>query len=304
VKEETTVLDYLEEAKGKPPPILTVERSAQSTYPFHLLVRHTTHRLGLKPQFIQHERQKNFEDQIRGAIEEHSLFNHYAGHYGAKSLFVLEGFPPTFATSLNPPEGTYVVAETTGGWLKAEPFTQSKKRDILKILLQLLKLDLSLRGLLKLDWSGLRAYEEFEPILRKARLMQWDEERIGEELKGSERGNLLAQLKRADHRPIAETIDRAGTTWTHNRLLQATADLIHYRSLRAMGFDEARSAKEVGADSWSKRARDLEEAAKMYTAEDLQLMAERIVRMDRLVTTSKGLGLQLLILNAPVRVRR
>jgi len=312
---EKTVLNYIEHMSGKVPQVITVERTTDSKYQFDLLVRAVRKRLRAKPTYIALEKQRGFMDRIKALLEEHNLFQ---SSEHPDQLYALEGFAGNWVSKLSPPPRTYVVAEVDGGELKAESFGRAygKRRDILKVLSMLLEtdrelsrgkyspqtVDLSLRELVKLDWSNLSRFEEFEPYLRKAQIMGWSEERLGEELGSSDRGNLLTLIKRSDFKPVYDMLEKRGHLSIYSQLVQGLGELIHYRSLRLMGFDEIRTWKEMDLRDW--RGQDLEEASKMLTSEDLRLMAERIVGMDGLVQRLGTLGLQLLILNAPIRVKK
>lgn len=293
--EQTTVLEYIERMTGKPEQILTVERTSKSKYLFYLLIRAVGKRLRPSPRFFLYEKQKGYAEGVKGLIEEHSLF-------GNEHFYVLEGFSQAFVDGLNPPPGTYIVAETDGGTLKVENYNLKKRRDILKVLLLLMNMDLSLRELIKLDWSFAREYEEYEPILTKAKLMRWDVDRIAEELKEFEQGNILTLIKRSDFKPVFDMMRRNGATWMHNRIIQHLGELIHYRSLRLMGFEEERAAKEI--DVGYRRRAELEDAMKMLTGDDIKKMVERVVNLDYLLMGQKELGLQLLLLNAPIRIKK
>lgn len=306
----------------RPANILTVERTTKSKYVFSLLVRAVTKKTNIRPRYFQWEKQKGFEDGVKGLIEEHSLF-------GTDHLYVLEGFSLSFVEKLAPPPGTYIVAETTGGDLKVEPYTSRKKRDILRVLLTLMgpweceaptaetdefdgtkdqhrikweSRKVQLSKLLKLDWTSIRDYEEFEAILNKAKLMNWREKQIGDELMSYDYGNLLTLIKRSDFKKVFDMMRRNGANWLYNRLVGNLGELIHYRSLRLMGYDEDRAAKEL--DVGYRRKQELEEATKMLTGDDIKKMAQRIVDLDLLLLGQKELGLQLLLLNAPIRIKK
>jgi len=46
------------------------------------------------------------------------------------------------------------------------------------------------------------------------------------------------------------------------------------------------------------------DTAKMITFEDLKAMAERVVNLDRLVMRTGSPALQLMILNAPIKLKK
>lgn len=321
---EDTVLSYIEHMKGLPDSVLTVARTTKSKYLAYLLARAVARRLSVQPRFFAYEKKRSFADQVKGIIEEHNLF-------GGNQLFVLEGFSQAWVESLTPAKGHYVVAETDGGLLKVEAYTPRKKRDVLKAVMSQLDYwtcqaptaateefdtlkhrhkviwesrKVQLRRLLRLDWSSARDYEDFEALLNLAKLMGWRETRIGEELMSTHFGNVLTLTKRSKFDVLFSMMERFGETWLHNRLLSSLAELIHYRNLRMMGYDEERAAKEIGLEgSWWRR-QDLEDSMNMLTGDDIHAMAHRVVSMDKLLTRQRGLGLQLLLLNSPIRVKK
>jgi hypothetical protein len=312
---DQTVFDYIEHLTAKVPQILTVERTTESKYQFLLLVQAVKKKLRVKPTFITFEARKNFSERVKGMLEEYSLFREMTP---TDQLYVLEGFAGSFVARLDLPPGIYVIAEVDDGQLKTEGFGRAynKRRDILKALTITVdtprilapgstgkfNLSYSLRELVKLDWSGVSRFEDFEPVLRKAQVMGWTEEEIGKSLETSDRGNLLTLIKRSDLKPVFDMIEKRGYLQIYSQLIQNLAEVIHYRSLRLMGLDEARVKREMDLRDW--RANELEEVAKMITAEDLRLMAERVVKLDPLVQKLGPIGLQILILNSPIRVKR
>lgn len=291
--ERETVLEFLE-TNTVPPTKLTVERTTQSKYLFYLTIRHFRRRLRLKPRFFMYSRSD--AGTVKAIAEEHSLWQD-------QGFLVLEGFGQSFIDGLDPPKDVYILAETDGGQLKPELYSYKTRRNILKVLQGQLGLGhMSLRALLKLDWSMTRSFEEIETLLLKAKLMDWTEEDIGSQLEGIERTNVLVALKRSVFKEIFSLMDMYGAAWLVRHTTRQLTELMHYKALRLMGHEESRSAKELDV-GW-RRMQELEEGNMMYTAEDLTILAERLIKLDRLIQKRPSLGVSILFLNAPIQVKK
>jgi len=301
---QETVPEFLERNPNPLPNLMTVERTKTSSYQFYLLVRHYRKRVDANIHFFTYT--KGEFGAVRSLIEEHSVF-------GGRDMYVLEGFGSKFIDSLAPPQNTTVLAETDGGLLKAEPYGYKGKRPILKVLYKQLGLNyykdeegrsiLTQRGLISLDWSSLRSYELYEPLLRKAKILTWSNEDVGKELFKSGRGNLLTLIKRGQFKDLFEMAEKYGYSWTYNHVVELLSELIHYRALRVMGYDEGKCARELGANERSRRAQELEEANRMLTLSDLGDLTDRVLDLDSLIMRNPKLGFSLFVLNAPIRVR-
>lgn len=291
---EGSVFRFLEDDPKPLPKRVTVERTQQSKYQFFLVSRHYRKRLSYRTRCLSYTKAE--APMVKAAIEEHSLFE-------TGSLYVLEGFSLKFVESLILPKDTYVLAETDGGLLRAERCRMEAPRDLLRVLIDQLGIKtLKLGRLLKQDWTGLRGPEEFEPILRRAAIMGWDEEETGRFLKGVEFRGLLTKLKRSDLKGVFELISIRGATWTKNHLFVCLAQLLHYRVLIEMGYDGFRAAKDLGIGYY--RREDLEQAIKMIPPEEIVSLCRRAVELDFLMMRNEELGLSLFFLNNPIRVRR
>jgi hypothetical protein len=305
MKDQPSVFEFIE-TNPAIPSVLTVTRTTESRHQFRLLVRALRRRLDASPIQITFEQRRGVLDRTKASIEEPSIFNLELGKSRAR-LFALEGFPKTWVEGLRPPDRVHVVAETEEGQLRTTPYSLRRRRDALKALTTLLEHELpaqtySLRALLKLEWAGLTRFEEYESLLRKAYLMNWDEGRLGEELNAQGRTNLLVALKRSDLRSVLGLIERRGYQSVHQQLLSGLADLIYYRALKQLGFDEDRAQREMGISDWRKE--ELEEANKTLADEDIRRMARRVVELDQVVLRLGALGLELTLLNAPIRTRK
>lgn len=305
---QQTTFEYLTDilkTKTRPKnPIITVHRNkSTSRYQYYLLARAYAKKVGAKPRFFTFERQKSFADQIKGIIEEHSVFNQLECR-----LFVLEGFYNSWVQQLFPAPNTYIVAETDNGDLKPVDFTQRAIRDHLRIILDLCdyrRPDLTLRDLVKLDWSSTQSFEEIESLMNRVHALGWNAEQMETELLSrSEWNNALTVLKRGKTDEILNFMTRINTTWFYNRVIKNLSDLIHYRALRTMGHAHEAAVKSMDLHPRSARARDLEAVNDMYTYEDVQLIAQRLVDFDFLIMKNVDLGVELMALNAPTRLRK
>lgn len=284
-EQKETVFEFLGRVGANLPNVTTVERTTNSKYLFYLVVRHYRKRSKGSPQFFTFSKAE--AGAVQGTIEEHRIFEREA-------LYVLEGFSQNFVDRLLLPPDTYVLAETDGGQLTAPLYSYQQRRDILRLLLAQLNVSLSLRELLKLDWSSMRSYEEYEPLLRKARVMEWTEEDLAAELRILGSGNVLTLMKRRREREILEMTEKYGSRWMAGHVLSLLTEAIHYRALILMGYDEKKCGREMGL-GW-RRLKDLEEITKMLTLEDLDRLTERYLQLDHLIQRNPSLGMELFFL--------
>jgi len=290
--EQETVLSFLGHTKVLPKKC-TVERTSNSKYLFYLVVRHLRRRVKGHLLFFVYSKQS--VNSVKAQIEEYSVWQE-------GGLYVLEGFSLSFVDDLELPPDTYVLAETDGGWLKADSYVFWKRRDILRVLQQQLRLtELSLRTLINLDWSSMQNYEDYEILLRKAKVMDWSAETIGAHLRSMGQGNVLTALKRSAFEEIFTTIENQGSHWMTWRIINQLGSLMLYRALKVMGYDEMRIVREL--DTSTSKVKELEETSRMLTTEDIKLLAERLVKLDRLMERNPDLGLSLFLLNAPIQVK-
>lgn len=296
--EKQSVLEYME-AGTAVQPVITLERTTRSRYLFHKLVHHVKRRVVPKPKFFTYTAKES--DLVKAVIEEHSVFSDISG-----AFYVLEGFSQKFVDTLHPPAGTTIVAETDGGQLRAPGFTPNREniRAILKVLMEQLKVGrpLTLSAMLKLDWSAMRSFEEFEPILRRAKIMELDETGIEVMLESRTRANTLKLTKAGHFYEILKQIEQQGGTGAYRHMLSVVAEILHYRSLRTMGYDPEKAAKQL--DLGWRRAKEAEETNATLTGEDLAKLVERTIELDQIIMKNPSLGIQLFYLNNPISVRR
>lgn len=288
---QQTVLEFLENVKVPLPRVVTVDRTSGSRYLFYLVVRHYRKTLARRPQFVTYS--KATVNAVKGTIEEHSIF-------GGPPLYVLEGFAYAFVESLSLPEDVYVVAETDGGDYKAPAYSYRLRRDILKVLIQQLKLKLQLRPLVSLDWSSCRDYSDYESLLRKAKVMGWNEDQIGQELTESQSGPVLSLVKRSQFKEVFSMMGKYGPIWMQNHLQEVFVQTVHFKVLRMLGYDVERIQRDL--EIGSMRLAELEEGARALSQEELVQLAERMVKLDWLIQRNRELGMSLLFLNAPFRI--
>lgn len=295
--DKQSVLEFIE--KGTlPKEVTTLERTTKSKYLFYKLVQHVRTRVKPKPQFFTYTAKE--ADLVKAVIEEHSIFDG-----GAGAFYVLEGFSQKFVDTLNPPADTYIVAETDDGMLRAPDFTTNREniRGILKVLMVQMRIGqpLTLSGLLKLDWTGLKAFEEFEPILRRAKMMSFGEKEIEELLEGRTRANVLELTKRGKFYDVIKQIEQYGGASSYRQMLSVVGEILHYRSLRTMGYDEKKAAEQLGL-GW-RRAKEVEETHVALTGDDLTKLVDRAIDLDSIMLKNPSLGMQIYYLNNPISVR-
>ena len=291
---QQTVFDFLE---GNPKPIparVTIARTTQSKYLTLAVVRRWRKRTRRTPQFFTYSKAE--APAVQSSIEEHSVFQDETG------LIVLEGFSKAFVDRLVIPAGRYVIAETDGGELEAPPYRFRNRRDVLRYLSTELRLGYSLRALIKMDWSGMRGYEDYETFLRKAKLLEWDEEEVARQLEATATTEILIDLKKGVHQTLLELAGRYADRWIYTRTTELLTDLMHWKAYAAMGYEGRRIQQEMDL-SWYK-AKELEEAARMWSIDDLKVMADRILDYDLLVQRRGRLAAELFLLRAPVSVQR
>lgn len=303
MKTDKTVLEYIEETvfgRVELPHFVTIERTTQSKYPLYLLARAYAHVLKkrakdeYKLKYFTYSKQD--ANTIKAIIEEHSI-------WGEKSLYVLEGFGAKFVEALNPPKSIFVIAEVEEGELKTPPFHLRYRRDLLKILTLLLSFNsASLSELIKLDWSQAKGYEDFEPVITKAKLMAWNADQIREYLTQGTSGQIWSLTKRGQAREICLHLAHMGHQAAISHFTNLFADLIHYRALRILNFDEDKCAREMEISLY--RQRELEEASKMMTQDDLQTNARRLIQFDAFFWRNPTAAAELFLLNNPTRVRK
>lgn len=294
-----TVLEFLEKhlptKKADLPTKVMVKRTTQSKYVFYLAVRLWRRKLGLEPQFVNYNRQ-DLNSHI-GQIEERSIFH-------PTRLFVMEGFARTVLDRINVAQGTYILAETDEADLKVEPFSYRSRRDLLKVLHAELKLsrELALSYLLKLDWSACTSYEEHEPILRRAALMDWTPEQLDDFLGKAETGTPLWELKGGQVLKVLNEVERMGPTWLPFQYTKGLADLISWRVLALQGADETKIRKEL--DIGYRKGQEIAQLNQALTATDVEALVRRRIELDPLFTRMPGTAAELFLLNAPTRLRK
>lgn len=309
---------------------ITTKRVTGSKYQFSVLARILAQRLKRKATFIQYEANPKFLEGVRAQIEEHELVV-----FGPKKdkFFVLEGFKHEWVKSLRPPKGALVLAETEEGEFEAEFFTRHslKRRNLLKVLTTLIGVwdcraptpeteqfdtgritdkqrikweirKVQLSRLKKLDWSGIYSFEEFEPLLLKARYMNWREVELGKELERFRRESLLSCVRLSLFRPVFDLMRRKGYSAVYGLLLQNIVDLGYYKALRIMGMDEDRTSKEMELTRWKRQ--ELEDLAKMFTLDEVLDLCQLVKDSARVVRKHEDVGLTLLLLNNSLRLKR
>lgn len=277
-----SVFQFLEE-KDRPTK-LTIERSTTSKYQFYLAVRDYQQRLMLKPKFVNYLRGE--ADAVKSLIEEVSLFE-------PVSLYVLEGFPKVYVQNLKLPREVTCLAETDDGDIRTDGYSLMQKRGILRTLHLQLKIRLTLTALLKLDWSGMEGFEEFESVLRKWKLMNGSQDDLKEELEKRLEGTLLEEMKRGKTKECLMKLDRLGEIRFLNRLQNNLSVLIQYKAMLAVGYDEKRVEQLLNL-GW-RSAQEYSSLAKLFSPEEVELIARRLVTLDSMIQRYKREGLVMLL---------
>jgi len=289
-----TVLDYIETTsrvnlKQK----ITVKRTQTSKYLFYLLVRQYRIETRKKPHFIAY--QKTEASAVKGLLEEISLF-------GNDEMFVLEGFPLAFIETLHLPPGVYVLAEVDDGELDTPAYSYRQRRGILKVLLTQLGLKVSLRDLLSLDWGSVRDYSEVEVILRKATAAGWGLEGIQKSLQEDSTGNILLMLKKGNLPELLRLKSKYSDNWFNRNASKIIPQLATYRALVTMGQSPTNIAETLGISTY--KLRELEEASKAVTMNDLKVLGERVLALDRMSMKWPGPASDLLIMKSGISLKR
>lgn len=284
-----TVLEYLEE--GKIDDKISVERTSTSKWCFFTLVRHYRQKTKLRPNFVSYSKAE--EARIRAKTEEFSLLDD-------RELLVMEGAPESFIANLSPPKGTIIIAETEGGTLKVPSFSPRIRRDLLRILVKQVAPNYSLRALLQLDWSDCRSYEDHEIILRRAVAADLSEIQVATLLNENPFTHILKLLRKGPKKELLALKERYGAIWTYNHLVEILSQLVHYRTLHMMGYDDAMIGRQLELSK--SRREELEEAMKMYSPADMLILINRILKIDKVILTKRELALDLLLLYSGVEV--
>lgn len=290
------VFEFLEGAPSRQslPQVISLRRTTTGKYLFYLLIRHYRSLLHRSPRYLNYSRAS--VSSCKGLLEEISLFQQN------EEFFVLEGFPQSFLTSLCLPPTTYVVAEVDAGELEAPAFSYKMRRGILRILISHLKLRFSLRELLAQDWGGVRDYAEVEVILRRALAGEWSLIRLSEELQRAAGGNILLMLKKGSYTELLNFVERYGPSWVFRHIVRSITQLATYRAYSFMGQGPGSIAENMNLPGY--RIRELEEAAKAVSMEDLKVLATRAVELDGMFARSPALGCQLMVLRSGISMRR
>ena len=288
------VFEYME-GTPKPlvKPVVTVRRTTTSKYLFYILARHYASLFRKKPNFVVYS--KSEASMVKGLMEEIPLF-------GTQDLFVLEGFPYSFVADLTLPKGVHVVAEVEDGELDAPQYSYRFRRDILRTLLLQLNLRIPLRDLVSLDWGSIRDYPEIEVLLRKAQAGAWGLSKIEEALKDTTTGNILLMLKKGDSVDLLKLKSKYAESWLPRHLVKLVPQLATYRALVAMGQPGKSIAESL--DIYNFKLRELEEAAKAVTMDDLSVLGQRLLMLDRVAMKSPRLASDLLVLRSGISIKR
>lgn len=288
------VLDYMEDTpRALLKQVITVKRSQLSKFLFYLLVRHYRIELRKRPLFFLYNRVD--ASSVRGYIEEIALF-------GGEDMFVLEGFPSSFVSSIMPPKGVYILAETEDGELETPLYSYKQRRGAIKMLMQHLGIKLSLREVLGLNWGSVRDYTDVEMVLRKAAAAGWGAAEIDEVLKEHGTGNILLMLKKGYLKDICDMKERYADGWIHKYMVRSIPQMATYRALVSMGQSANSIMDTLAVSNYKLRA--LEEAAQAVSTSDLKILATRVMELDGISLRNPRLAADLLVLKSGIALRR
>jgi len=287
-----TVFSFIEKVKELPRKI-TIERTHQSRYHFFFLVRFYRKRLGVVPRFITYS--KYTATSTKSLLEEHSLFEDKI------RLIVLDGFKGPFVQRLMIPEGTHVLAEVPKANLKVVNYAYSQRRGIVKSLKENLNIDFKLRHLLNLEWGAMKSYEDYEVFFRRAKIMGWSLEEMGNELQAMEIGKVLVLLKKGSLADVEVVSERFSPAWVYGYITRSLIDLVLFKYYRNLGWEPQKIGNEIGCNYF--RTQELIEADRLYTYEDVEKMTSRLVELDEFGRKNKRQALDLFVVSVPGRLR-
>lgn len=289
------VFEFIEKnaSKATLPQVVTVKRTTASKYLYYLLVRHYKQELRVIPQFITFS--KSGAQSQKGLMEEIPLF-------GGGELYALDGFPASFVKELNLPKGVYVVAEVDDGELEAPGYSYKVRRGILRALHSQLGLRVTLRDLVGLDWASVRDYPEMESVLRKSFAAGWGLAELERELSSNTVGNILLLLKKGGFQDLLAIKGRYSEVWMYRHLTKLIPQLATYRSLVVMGQQPNAVSECLNVSTF--KLKELEEAAKAVSMDDLRVLGERVVALDRIFSRNPSLAADLLLLKSGISIKR
>lgn len=289
------VFEFIEKhaTRNSLPQVVTLKRTTASKYLYYLLVRHYKQELRVTPQFLTFS--KSSSQAQKGLMEEIPLF-------GGGEFYALEGFPASMVRDLTLPKGVYVVAEVDDGELEAPAYSYKVRRGILRALQAQLGLKITLRDLVGLDWASVRDYPEMESLLRKAALAGWTAEDLSKDLSANTVGNILLLIKKGGFQDLLSIKSRYSDVWMFRHLTKLVPQLATYRSLVVMGQQPNAIAECLGVSNF--KLREFEEAAKAVSMDDLRILGERILALDRIFSRNPGVATDLLLLKSGISMKR
>lgn len=282
-----TILEFAEAIPVPYPRVIRVLRSTTSRYQFLLMVRLTAHITKTKPRFRVYSKQD--AAAMRAEIEEHSVLS-------GKRLIALEGFTDSTLDGLRPAPDTYVVAESDTG-LQTQFLNHKTRRGFLKLLNLVLGTTFTLRDLLKVDWSGTSSPEEMEGILRRAYAGGYSLEMLQQEVEGRKRqGNSALLARRGRFKELLELRDRTSAQYLAQVIGADLLEVARYKTQRMLGAEPDKVSKDLDFPFW--KVKELEEAHRMMTTEDLAAIADALIRTDFWLMKNPQLGSELLLTRA------
>ena len=294
--EPKTVLDFLSDVPKPLPKKVLVERRRNSQYQFYALVRYYRDTLGISPQFVSYAKSTSLG--ILAQLEEKGLWT-------GRELYVLEGFAEDSLRKVSLADDVYLLAETTSG-LVPEGITPKTRGRFFRLVFSQLGMKvttgkITARALVRQDWAQDLGLEAVEAFLRKARIMGWTDEVLPKLYSERKSEPILVALKKGKLDRIFYLADRFGYRWAYRLLLRSLVDLGGYLTMSRMGQERAQMMRAMGfrADS-----NIMEESAKVWSEAEVYTMMCRLMQFDALMERNPELGFQIILLNAPMRVKK
>jgi len=227
-------------------------------------------------------------------LEEHSLMKD-------RVLYALKGVHEDWFNDLIPEPNAIVIGETDGGVLEIPSYSLKRRRDILKVLLFVMRAERKLSSLVKMDWSCCREYADFEIILRRAEYYEWDDQALASHLEIIDRGSPIQLIVLGRVKGLLDLRRKFSEAWVIRRLMSQIIDVGVYKTRIALGVSAQQVARDMDWPSFKRR--EIEKVAATVKMEDLDTIAQRIVEVDTITMKNKKNGLDLIAMKSGLLVR-
>lgn len=226
---------------------------------------------------------------LAAEMEEVSLF-------GGKPFHVVLGAPSGWVKGLEPAPDTFILSEEPDGTLKGEDFTWRTRAMGLRALSDLLDLPWGVLDMKRVDWSWCRSWADFEPLLARGKLLQWDLNRLMREATSRTRASLLGLIADGRWWDIHFLGERYGRPWLYRSLQETVVDVVRFHDYRASGYTLEQVQRLLVQPDWIfEQTRD---AGEDFSESTLLQLAQRIVHLDAHVSRDLDRGLDRLMMGA------